>query len=491
VLERVPAVRLAAGDRVRVLPGDRIPVDGRVLAGSGSVDRALLTGESAPAAVGPGSAVLGGALNTDGVIEIEVTGTGSATVLSRLLAMAARAQAEKPRIARLADRVAGRFVAFVLAAAAATGGYWWLAGDPAWISHLVTVLVVSCPCALSLAAPAAITAGTNAMLERGLLVVRADAVERMGGLTDVCLDKTGTLSTGRMRLAAAEYAGDLAAETCLGIAASLEQASRHPIAGAMQAAAGAGLPPAADLEVSPGRGVIGTVAGRRCVIGSPAFVAATAGLPPEPEPEQEQEPEDEDEAGAGAVAWLAADGRLQARFRFSDEPRPGLGPFVAALRDLGVELHILSGDHAAAVGAAARRLGVPHWRAAQQPGDKLAYLNTLRAGGARVAMLGDGINDAPVLAGADLAVAVDAGADVTKAGADAVLLARDLGALPAAIALARRVRVVMGQNLGWAVLYNAAAIPLAAAGALAPWQAAIGMSASSLLVVGNALRLLR
>lgn len=479
--ERVAAIRLKAGDTVRVLPGDRIPVDGRVIRGDSSVDRAILTGESVPAAVGPGSEVLGGSLNTDGVLDIEVTRTGSATVLSRLLCLAARGQAEKPRLGRIADAIASRFVAFVLLAAAATGAWWFLAGDAAWAARLMSVLVVSCPCALSLATPAALSAGTNAMLERGLLVVRPDAVETMSRLTDVCLDKTGTLTQGRMRLCHAHYPGRLGEQEALAIAATLEGISHHPVAAALREAAGQERRPAAELTLLPGRGVHGRVGGQAAVIGQPAFVAThlTDAAPPA------------DETPAGTVAWLAVAGQLEAVFVLADEPRPEAAAFTADLHALGLRTHMLSGDAATVVADLAERLGLDRWHADQGPADKLATLRRLRREGGVIAMLGDGINDAPVLAGADLAVAVDSGADIAKAEADVVLLSRDIRAFAAGVALARRARAIMRQNLGWAVAYNMLAIPVAAAGMLSPWQAAIGMSVSSLVVVGNSLRLLR
>ncbi len=477
--ERVPAARLRPGDRIRVRPGEQVPADAVVVAGESGLDESLLTGESAPRRRGPGDVVMAGSVNADGVLECAVTQAGEATVLAQVLRLLERAQAARPALTRVADRAAAWFIGAVLLLAAGVAWGWWQAGGD-WVGITVAVLVVSCPCALSLATPAALTAGTGAMMRRGLLAVRPDAIEALAGVGLVAFDKTGTLTCGRPALVDAAPLRDVDAARCLLLAAALERHANHPLATALREAAQGlpGVPPVATaVTVQTGRGVEGTVGGRRVQLGSAAFTGVVAAGP----------------AGAAGETqvWLADDTGALCRFRLRDPPRPDAAAAVAALAALGIETALLSGDDPQTVAAVAADLGVRTARGGLLPAAKLAALQSLRAGGRRVAMVGDGVNDAPVLAAADVGIAMGGGTDVARAQADLILLGDALGAVVDGIRTARRTLAIVRQNIGWAIAYNVVALPAAAAGWVPPWLAAIGMSASSLAVVLNALRLLR
>ena len=478
--EAVAVAELVPGDRVRVKPGESVPADGRVVAGASSVDESVLSGESLPVPKSAGDAVIAGSMNQDGPLEVEVERVGSDTVLSAIVRLLDRAQAERPRIAALADRVAAWFVAGVLFVAAAVAG-WWLLHEPQqalWIT--LAVLVVTCPCALSLATPAAITMATGRLTRSGLLTTRGHAVETLGRATHVVFDKTGTLTVGSLRLAelvplAATPAGD-----CLALAAALEQHSEHLIGVAIvDAWSGTGheLPQVVEIRNSPGRGLEGLSQGRRIRLGTPTFVAE---LVPAPTGE---------EGSDQTTVYLADESRVLARFHFTDRPRTDARATVASLQALGMQVLLLSGDRPSAVRAVAELVGISVAQGGLEPAAKVAVIERLQATGAVVAMVGDGINDAPVLARSQVSVAMGSGTHLAQASADMVLLSERLAPLVDGVRLARRTLAVIRQNLAWALGYNAIALPLAAAGWVQPWMAAIGMSLSSLLVVLNALRL--
>jgi len=481
--ESLAAAELQAGDHVLVKAGETVPADGVVVHGASSVDESLLTGESQPVRRGAGEAVTAGTINGDGPLVVRVEQAGEATRLSAILRLMERAASERPRLVEMADKVAARFVVAILGIALlVAAGWWWV--DPAkaiWVS--VAVLVVTCPCALSLATPIALTVANGALARSGLLVSRGHAVETLARADRLVFDKTGTLTEGRLRLVEVRPVGGLDAAACRALAGSLETVSEHPLARALRGDA----PPDSrlaltDFVVAPGEGVAGNLGGRRCRIGRPEYVAALHGQAvPEIAAALAA-------AGGSVVALGDADGWL-AFFRLEDRLRPGARAMVASLRALGVEVAILSGDAPAAVGRVAAELGIADWSAGLLPQDKLARVTAWQAGGEVVAMVGDGINDAPVLSQAQVSIAMGQGANLAKVQADCVLLGDDLGALTTAIALARRTLVVIRENLGWSVLYNVVAVPLAAAGWVTPWLAGVGMSGSSLLVVLNALRL--
>lgn len=480
VEEKVPVADLAPGDRVLVRPGETVPADGRVLEGVSAVDESLLTGESLPLARRSGDPLVGGALNVESPLVMAVEKVGGDTVLAAITRLLDRAQTEKPRVAQLADRVAAWFVAALLLLAAGVALYWWQQDPSQAFRITLAVLVVTCPCALSLATPAAVTAATGSLTRLGVLTTRGHALETLARATHVIFDKTGTLTEGRLRLAAVRPLTGLGEEQCLAIAAAVEQGSEHPVALALRAAQS--LPPQAqEVVATPGEGIQARVDGRHYRVGTPAFAAGLAGETPRLSAEQGGE-------GLTQVVLGGAEGLL-AVFVFSDQLRSGAAQAVQRLRDLGLQVELLSGDDPRPVEEIAGQLDIAQARARCRPQDKLDHIRSLQAGGAVVAMVGDGVNDAPVLAGAQVSVAMGGGTQLAHATGDMVLLSERLDHLADAVTMARRTLRVVRQNLAWALVYNLIALPLAMAGWVAPWMAAIGMSASSLLVVLNALRL--
>jgi Cu2+-exporting ATPase len=477
--ERVAAAALRAGDCVLVKPGETFPADGAVQDGAGAVSEALLSGEARPKAKRAGDAVIAGAVNLSSPLVVKIEKTGADTVLSSVLRLIERAAAEKPRLIELADRTAAWFILFVLVLAALAGIYWAASAPERTLPVVVAVLVATCPCALSLATPVALTVAIAELAARGLVAARQQAVEALARATDVVLDKTGTLTLGELRLAGVTPVGLLPREDCLALAAAIESASEHPIARTLAAAgARSAALQVAEVRNVPGAGIEARVDGRLYRIGAPEFAAGlgsgTAAAAPDEEDTQ---------------VWLGDGSGLLACFRLGDELRPEAVEAVAALHALGLEVHLLSGDRERTTRDLARRAGIALVQAQADPDAKRRYVAELQRRGRRVAMVGDGINDAPVLAQADVSVAMGNGARTAQTRADAVLLSEDLRELPRAVGYARRTLRVVRQNLAWAFAYNLLVLPLAVSGLLTPWAAAIGMSASSLLVVLNALRL--
>lgn len=479
--ELIAVAELQPGDRVRIKPGDTVPADGSVVSGISSVDEALLTGESLPQPRRTGDELIGGTLNIESPLIMVVEKVGVETVLAAIVRLLDRAQSEKPRVAQLADRVAGWFVAALLLLAASVAWYWWQVDPHRAFAITLAVLVVTCPCALSLATPVALTAATGALTRLGVLTTRAHALETLARVTHLVFDKTGTLTEGRLKLTQVVRLGALARDRCLALAAALEQGSEHPLARALAASAGQARLAVSDHRAVPGEGVEAEVQGTRYRIGTRDFVLALGGHPLEA-PELLQEAQ-------GTVIYLADHRSLLAGFVFEDQIRAGAGDAVRELQRLGIEVRLLSGDGERPVRHAAALLGITDAEARLRPNDKLARLQALQATGAVVAMVGDGVNDAPVLAAAQVSLAMGSGTQLAAAAADMVLLSERLPHLPQAVRLARKTLIIIRQNLVWAILYNLLAVPLAASGMIAPWMAAIGMSASSLLVVANALRL--
>jgi len=479
----VGAADLAEGDAVLVRPGATAPADGVVVDGRASVEEAILTGESRPRGVEPGERVLAGSVVRDGALVVRVTGAGEATRLAAIERLAERAAAARPRAARLADRVAGGFVAALLVVAALTAVVWSQLDPSRALAVTFAVLVVSCPCALSLATPAALAAATAALARRQIVIARADALETLARTTHVVFDKTGTLTRGRVALLEVALPGGLTREQALALAASLEARSEHPIAQAFRGAGvdAARLPVAREVTVIPGSGVEGVIDGRRLRIGRPDFAAALAprgadGGSPAP--------------ARGDVVLADATGVL-ARFRLGDALRPNAAALVAALRGAGIVPVLLSGDSAANVAEVARAIGIDDAQGDLQPEDKRDRLLELQRAGAVVAMVGDGVNDAPSLAQAQVSISLGSATPLAQWTADVVVLSDELERIGEAIEHARRAFRVVRQNLGWAFVYNLVAIPAAAAGLVTPLVAALGMSASSLLVVSNALTVAR
>ncbi|MCC6172861.1 MAG: cation-translocating P-type ATPase [Gammaproteobacteria bacterium] len=484
-VHKVPLAEVRIGDRLRIGSGQVIPVDGRVQGVAAVVDEALVTGESIPQRRGPGEPLLGGSINAGATLELEVTAAPHDSTLHALVRLLEHSQAQRPRLGLAAERMASWFIVRVLVLTAAVGVVWTLVDPSRAFPAVLAVLVATCPCALSLATPVALAAATSRLARLGVLVTRSDAIEGLAYVDTVMLDKTGTLTTGAARMLEARTAGALDGATALAIAAALEAGSKHPLAAAFLPHARAGLD-CRDAHEVAGQGIEGTVDGRRWRVGHAEWVAALAA------PQSAaQAPASQALTAAAREAGVAlGDARgLQALFTLADELRADAGDTVRRLGELGLELRLASGDRAAPVAQAARALGMERYAAEQRPEGKLELLRGLQGEGHKVLMIGDGINDGPVLAAADVSMAMGSGSSIAHAAGDLVLLRESLGALPEAIGVARRTLAIVRQNLRWAAVYNLGAIPLAALGLMPPWIAAIGMSLSSLLVVMNARRL--
>ena len=475
---------LLPGELVVVRDGERLPVDGVVVEGTSSVSEAVLTGESMPVARGPGDPVHAATRNEQGVLVVRATGVGRGTRLARIARLVEQAQASRAPVQRLADRVSGVFVPVVLVLGLLTlAGWWWLGGDPvAGMVNAVAVTVIACPCALGLATPAAIMVGTGRAAQRGILVRNAAALEVAGRVDVLVFDKTGTLTLGRPEVVSVTPAHPFDEVALLALAAGAEQGASHPVARAvLDCARRREVAPVAvaGLRTVPGAGVAGRLEdGRSLLAGSARFLASQGvTLPPE------------DDDGEGTEMLLAVDGRFAGRLRLVDALRPGAAGTLARLRRLGVEPRLLSGDRPRTVAAVAAPLGITHYTAAASPEDKAAAVQGLQALGHVVAMAGDGVNDAPAMACADLGIAMGSGNDVAIETSDITLGSDDLQASVEAIELSRAVMTKIRQNLFFAFVYNGIGIPLAMAGALDPVVAGAAMATSSVCVLGNALLL--
>ena len=488
---RVQVAAIAAGERVEVVPGERVPLDGVVEEGESEVDESLVTGESRPVPKAAGSAVIGGSVNLHGSFVFRVTRVGKETVLAGIVRAVEEAQARKPRIQAVADRIVGWFVPAVLVLAAGTVAAWLWRGaalDRALLNG-VAVVVIACPCALGLATPLAVLVATGLATARGVLVKGGDVLERLARVTDAVLDKTGTLTRGRPALRQVVPLGDLSAEGALRLAAAVERRSEHhvgrAIAEAARALPGAPEPGVEGFRAVPGRGVRARAAGEAVVLGNRALLAESGvALPAEADAVARRLEEQGD-----TVVFLAAGGRAAALLAVADAVRDEAAAAVASLRALGLRLAVVSGDDRATTAAVAARLGIDRAVPEATPSGKRDGVARMQAGGRRVLAVGDGINDAPMLSQADVGMAMGRGTDVTLESADAVLVRDDLRLVPEAVRLSRRAYRIIRQNLFWAFFYNAVAIPLAMAGLLHPIVAAAAMAASSLFVVGNSLRI--
>ena len=475
---------LRVGDYVLVKAGEIVPADGRVVEGFSCTNEALLTGESRPVAKNIGDRVTGGSINAESPLVVTVEQVGEETRLSAIIRLMERAATEKPRVVELADRIASLFVAALLVIAAVVAIAWYLY-DPSqalWIT--VSVLVVTCPCALSLATPIALTVAAGAMAKDGMLVTRGHAIETLARATHFVFDKTGTLTTGRMRLSATLVLADLDEAGCLRLAAALEQSSEHPVAAALRRAAeGLVLASASAVRNEPGMGVVASIDGRMYRIGRPDFVLQ--GLLPLSGDAREW-------LGASeTVVALADECRCLALFKIGDELRPEAGRLISDLQAAGRQVILLSGDAPTVAEHLAGQLAIRDVRAGVSPQGKYDCVKALQAQGAIVAMVGDGVNDAPVLAQAQVSVAMGGGAQLARTQSDFVLLSENLDHLRHGVRRAGFALRVIRQNLWWSFAYNFVALPLAIAGYVTPWLAGIGMSASSLLVVLNSLRIQR
>ncbi|MFW1676251.1 heavy metal translocating P-type ATPase [Pontibacter sp. JAM-7] len=472
----IPAGDLRPGMQILVKPGQTIPADGEIIAGQSSVDESALTGEYLPVAKQIGEPVVGGTMNVENPLTVKITNTGNDTQLSAIVRLLERAQADKPTVAKIADKVASYFVAIVLITASVVGISWWLL-DPAnafWIT--LSVLVVTCPCALSLATPTALTAATATLREHGLLITRGHVLEALAAADDIVFDKTGTLTAGKLTLQQIIPLANISAAQCTQLAAALERHSEHPIAHAFQE----NNPEltATDIEVSLGLGLQGRIDTTVLRIGKPEYALEIC-------PTQSVTPPTD----SGLWLLLCDEHSPLAWFHLNDHLRPEASTAIQALQQLGLSCHLLTGDSSSAVNETVTALRLDYCMSGASPEQKLQYVNQLQAQGKRVIMVGDGINDIPVLAGSQTSIAMGSATDLAKTSADAVLVNHDLTRLADGIRLARKSRRIIQQNLAWSLCYNLTALPLAAFGFIAPYMAALGMSLSSLVVVSNALRL--
>ena len=472
--ERVAVRRLAAGDVVRVLPGEAFPADGAVLEGDTFADEALLTGESRPVPRGPGSAVIAGSHNLAAAVVVRVERTGAQTRFAQIVALMETASTTKPQIAQLADRIAKPFLIAVLVAAGGACAFWWSRDPGHALMVAVAVLVVTCPCALSLATPAAMLASAGALARRGVLVRRLQALETLAVVDTVVFDKTGTLTRDAFALGKVTVRDGVSPEEALHWAAALAQQSLHPVSRALVAAAASSAAPQArarEVREVAGQGVTGLVDGASMRLGSAVFCGVV--LPP----------------AEGLQVCLADDAGWIATFGLHEDLRADARATVQALRDSGVAVVLLSGDGQAAVARVAGELGIEGARGDCSPQEKLAFLREAQAQGHKMAMVGDGLNDGPVLAGAHASFAFGQAVPLAQAQADFVVMGEQLAGVAQTLQLARRTLRIVRQNLWWAALYNAVCVPLAVAGWLPAWLAGLGMALSSLVVVANALRL--
>ena len=482
--EQCVVADLRAGDRVLVRAGEIVPADGRVVEGVSCANEALLTGESKPVAKQPGDVVTGGSINAESPLVVEIEQVGEGTRLSAIINLMERAALEKPKIVELADRIATYFVAALLVVAVLVALGWYLV-DPSqalWIT--VSVLVVTCPCALSLATPIALTVAAGALAKDGLLVTRGHAIETLARATHYVFDKTGTLTTGEMHLVDVAICGELDRMACLSIAAALEQSSEHPVAAALRNARSGDLPLAESVLAEPGQGIEASIGGQRYRIGRPDYAMKTSA----------------GELPASLSAWLESGDTVVvladqqaclALFRIGDEVRPESAFLIKELQAAGKHVVLLSGDAPSVARRVGALLGIDDVRAGATPQGKHDCVIELQQGGAVVAMIGDGVNDAPVLAQAQVSIAMGGGAQLARTQSDFVLLSENLDHLRWGLRRSSLTLVVIRQNLWWSFAYNAVALPLAIAGLVPPWLAGIGMSASSLLVVLNSLRIQR
>ena len=481
---------LQLNDRIVVRPGERFPVDGEVLEGHSQADEALISGESLPVAKAPGDRVTGGAINGEGRLLVRTTALGGETVLARIIRLVEDAQAAKAPIQKLVDKVSAVFVPAVLLIALSTLGGWLLAGatvEQALI-NAVAVLVIACPCALGLATPAAIMAGTGVAARHGILIKDAEALELAHRVSVVAFDKTGTLTSGQPRIVHLA-AGALGEEQLLRLAGALQQGSEHPLADAVLHAArerGITLPPVAASQALAGRGIRGEVEGRVLALGNQRLFDEL-GLASELQAQAAAW-----EAEGRTLSWLIEQGEsptVLGLLAFGDSLKEGAAAAIAALRERGIESHLISGDNAGSAGAVGRALGIEHVHAQVLPADKAAHVAALKRDGTHVAMVGDGINDAPALAAADVGIAMGGGTDVAMHAAGITLMRGDPRLVPAALEISRRTWSKIQQNLFWAFVYNLVGIPLAAFGLLNPMLAGAAMALSSVSVVSNALLL--
>jgi Cu2+-exporting ATPase len=481
----VAVVELNVGDIILVRPGENIAADGEIIEGRSGINESLVTGESMPVVHGPGDKVIGGGTNSESPLKIRVEKIGNDTVLASIHRLLEDAQHHKPVIAQLADRIAAYFVSVILIIASGVAWYWFQAGNEHWLQITIATLVVTCPCALSLATPTAITAASGRFASIGLLPRSGHALETLARATHFVFDKTGTLTAGKLRLVKTIALGAQTETEYLHLAAALEASSEHPIASCIVQHADTLQLHANNIHNTPGGGVCGVINEATWWLGNPQYIAAETGVSID-----QQLLEQHGIENLTLVALVHAQ-QLHALFALEDNLRAHAAELVNTLLHAHKHVSLLSGDQPRIVAHIAAQLGIKDFQGSMQPDAKLAAVRALQRQGAIVAMTGDGINDAPVLAGADISIAMGSGTQLAAASADMILLSNNIAHLASGYHIAQRSLNIIRQNLLWAIAYNVIAVPAAALGYVEPWLAAIGMSSSSLIVVLNALRLLK
>jgi Cu2+-exporting ATPase len=475
---------LKIGDQVRIGPGEIIPADGRLIEGSTTVSESVLTGESTPINKCVDDEVIAGGVNIENGITIQVTRMAHNNALSQLMHLTERAQSAKPNAAKLADRISGVFVIGILVLAFFSGTFWWFYNPSMWLPVVVSTLVVACPCALSMATPTAFVAAMSALTRKGIVPVKSNFLEDLATVNHIVFDKTGTLTDGELSLQRTVVATDWEKSRALSIATALNCESKHPLAVKFRELGNKDSLVANDIRHTLGGGVTGTIDGEQYAVGSIGFITRFL--------------DNGEDIGnwvnvdfPRSVCLLATRKYVVARFEFTDKLRGDAKQVVSALRQMGFSISLLSGDHELVVKNTADRVGIDDHHAGLSPSDKLKFLEGLQSSGKHVAVFGDGLNDAPILAAGTVSFAMGQGADLAKINADVVLLNNRLSDVLDVFDIARRTRLIIKQNFAWAIAYNLLAIPAALTGLIPPWLAAIGMSTSSLIVSSNALRLLR
>jgi len=480
-----PVAELKANDVVLVKPGETIPADGEIIEGISRIDESLLTGESLTIQRTIDADVFGGSINMVSPIKVRVKKVGQGTLLSNILDLLDQAMAEKPSISKFADKVALYFVSAILTLATMVAVFWWSQGDANWIAITVSVLVVTCPCALSLATPVALSAGSGRLTQMGLLTVKGHSIETLSKVNHFVFDKTGTLTEGKMHLVSCDAYAAYDAQECIKVAAMLESGSEHPIAQAIRnEIENVDDSIVLNIENHPGQGISGTINKEKWLLGNADFIQSKTSI-------VLTDLEESSETTAATVIWLVKENELCARMLIGDQLRVGAKVLIHSIQENKHQVSILSGDNQAAVSNLANSLNISHWFAQMKPENKLELITQFQKEGDIVAMIGDGVNDAPVLAQAQLSIAMGSGTQLASVSSDMILLSDRLEHLVDAISVSKKTMRIIKQNIGWALLYNICAIPAAAMGFIPPWLAAIGMSLSSLIVVGNSLRLLK
>lgn len=477
----IPVAELKIGDSILVKPGENIAADGIISRGASGVNESLITGESYPVTKSPGDKVISGSTNIENAIVINVTHTGDNTVLASIHRLLEGAQLNKPKIAQLADRIAAKFVLAILFITSLVAIYWYAHGSSQWLEYAIATLVVTCPCALSLATPTALTAASGQLAKLGMLPISNNILETFAKATDFIFDKTGTLTSGKLSLVNIELLSDLDKGQCLQIAAALEAESEHPLAKAITSKKINDSISARNCRNTPGSGITGTIDNKKWCIGNLKFIEQN--FPGNSI--KELKPNNNDHI----TIVLASEEEIVATLSFTDTIRDEAQTLISLLKEQNTQTHLLTGDYKNIAIKVGNEIKIDNIAAECLPDEKLKYVHKLQEQNRIVVMTGDGINDAPVLAGANISIAMGSGSQLASMHADMILISNQVQHIASSFLLAKKTLTIIKQNMSWAIIYNFIAIPAAALGYVQPWLAATGMSISSLVVVLNALRL--